>query len=59
MLSEHINYVEALQKFRDREREYQKRRRVCQCLDHRPLRKYIGVWMCVLCLRPRERPING
>jgi len=51
-----ITETQALERLREHENEYQRRRRVCQCLDHRPLRKYMGVWQCMLCLRPRQAP---
>lgn len=52
----YISADTALQHLREREGDYQRRRRVCQCLDYKPLRQYRGVWQCMLCLRPREAP---
>lgn len=29
------------------------RRQRCNCTDPLPLRKYLGAWMCAVCLRPK------
>lgn len=49
-----ISEQHALERLRENENEYHRRRRVCQCKSHRRLRRYLGVWQCMLCLRPRQ-----